>query len=85
MLGVDPESPVRGLGTPLTVAGLNYLADRSLDTVMLYVEADNAPALKLYRGFGFSAAVSNVVYARGATCDAVPSAEHQVAGPVISC
>ena len=85
VLGVDPESPVRGLGAPLTVAGLEYLAGRSLDTVMLYVEADNAPALKLYRRFGFSTAVSNVVYARGATCGAVPSAEHHVAGPVISC
>ena len=41
-LGVDPQSPVRGLGTPLTAAGLNYLADRGLPTVMLYVEADNA-------------------------------------------
>ena len=64
VLGVDPESPVRGLGTPLTVAGLNYLADRGLSTVMLYAEADNAPALKLYRRFGFSTAVSNVMYAR---------------------
>jgi mycothiol synthase len=66
VLGVDPESPVRGLGTPLTAAGLNYLAGRGLHTVMLYVEADNAPALKLYRRFGFSTAVSNVVYARPA-------------------
>jgi mycothiol synthase len=64
VLGVDPESPVRGLGTPLTAAGLNYLADRGLCTVMLYVEADNAPALKLYRRLGFSVAVSNVVYSR---------------------
>jgi mycothiol synthase len=64
VLGVDPRSPVRGLGTPLTAAGLNHLADRGLSTVMLYVEADNAPAQKLYRRFGFSTAVSNVVYAR---------------------
>jgi mycothiol synthase len=66
VLGVDPESPVRGLGTPLTAAGLNYLADRGLSTVMLYVEADNASALKLYRRFGFATAVSNVVYSRPA-------------------
>jgi mycothiol synthase len=66
VLGADPESPVRGLGTPLTAAGLNYLADRGLSTVMLYVEADNAPALKLYRRFGFTTAVSNVVYSRPA-------------------
>jgi mycothiol synthase len=66
VLGVDPESPVRGLGTPLTAAGLNLLADRGLSTVMLYVEADNASALKLYRRFGFETAVSNVVYSRPA-------------------
>ena len=64
VLGVDPRSPVRGLGTPLTAAGLNHLADRGLSTVMLYVEADNAAAVKLYRRFGFTTAVSNVVYAR---------------------
>ena len=66
VLGVDPRSPVRGLGTPLTAAGLNHLADRGLSTVMLYVEADNAAAVKLYRRFGFATAVSNVVYARPA-------------------
>jgi len=66
VLGVDPESPVRGLGTPLTAAGLNYLADRGPSTVMLYVEAENAAALKLYRRFGFSTAMTNVVYARPA-------------------
>ncbi len=64
VLGVDPESPVRGLGTPLTAAGLRYLADRGLHTVMLYVEADNLAALALYRRFGFSTYLSNVVYAR---------------------
>lgn len=62
VLAVDPESPVRGLGGPLTAAGLAYLADRGLDTVMLYVEGDNEAALKLYRRFGFDVHLTDVVY-----------------------
>jgi mycothiol synthase len=64
VLGVDPLSPIRGLGAPLTGAGLRYLAGRGLATVMLYVEAGNARAVNLYRRFGFSTYLSNVVYAR---------------------
>lgn len=63
VVGVDPRSPVRGLGAPLTAAGLSYLAQRGLPTVMLYVESDNEPALKLYRRFGFEDYQSDVVYA----------------------
>ncbi len=64
LVGVDPRSPVRGLGRPLTAVGLNHLQGRGLDTVMLYVESDNEPALKLYRRFGFERYQSDVVYAR---------------------
>jgi len=62
VLAVDPESPVRGLGGPLTAAGLDHLAARGLDTVMLYVEGDNTAALKLYRRFGFDTHLADVVY-----------------------
>jgi mycothiol synthase len=64
VLGVDPRSPIRGLGGPLTAAGLNHLHSRGLSTAMLYVESDNEPALKLYRRFGFETYQSDVVYAR---------------------
>lgn len=64
VLGVDPRSPIRGLGGPLTAAGLNHLQAKGLDTVMLYVESDNEPALKLYHRFGFETYQSDVVYAR---------------------
>ncbi|RIJ71157.1 mycothiol synthase [Nakamurella silvestris] len=66
VLAVDPESPVRGLGGPLTEAGLRYLAERGLDTVMLYVEGDNTAALKLYRRFGFQTHLADVVYSPSA-------------------
>lgn len=66
VLGVDPDAGIRGLGTPLTVAGLDYLTGRGLDTVMLYVEGDNDRARRLYERFGFSTSVTNAVYARAA-------------------
>jgi mycothiol synthase len=64
VLAVDPSSPVRGLGTPLTLAGLVHLAGRGLDTVLLYVEADNEAALRLYRRLGFADYAADTVYAR---------------------
>lgn len=64
VLGVDPESPIHGLGIPLTAAGLDHLAGLGLSTVLLYVEGDNDKALSLYRRFGFHPAVTDRVYAR---------------------
>lgn len=63
VLGVDPRSPVRRLGTPLTQAGLAHLAGRGLRTVMLYVEGDNDAALALYRRLGFTDWITDRVYA----------------------
>lgn len=62
VIGVDPRSPIRGLGAPLTDAGLEYLAAQGLSTVMLYVEGDNEPALALYRRFGFGVHLRDVVF-----------------------
>ncbi len=62
VLGVDPGSPVRGLGRPLSIAGLEYLRDRGLAAVMLYVEGDNAPAVRLYERLGFQRYLTDVVY-----------------------
>jgi mycothiol synthase len=69
VIGVDPDAtvagrPVRGLGAPLTAAGLAHLAARHLKTVSLYAEGDNAKALKLYRGLGFETFSRDVVYRR---------------------
>lgn len=54
VIGVDPDAAGRGLGRALVVAGLEHLAARGLGTALLYVEADNAPALRLYDRLGFS-------------------------------
>ena len=64
VLGVDPQVPIRRLGTPLTIVGLRYLRDRGLDTVLLYVEGDNDRAWRLYERLGFSRHLSDAVYQR---------------------
>lgn len=61
VIGVQPG--IRGLGQPLTVAGLEHLAAAGLRQVMLYVESDNAAALGLYERLNFQLAVRDVVYA----------------------
>ena len=53
MIGIDPDFHGQGLGVPMTAAGLHWLSDHGLDTGMLYVEADNAPALRTYERLGF--------------------------------
>lgn len=59
-VGVTPDWQGKGLGRSLTLAGMAYLArtyyepGRKLDRIVLYVDADNSPAVTLYRSLGFS-------------------------------
>lgn len=63
VLGVVPEAQGLGLGWALTVIGLHYLAGaRSLGSVMLYVDADNAAALRVYEGLGFRTHETDLMY-----------------------
>jgi mycothiol synthase len=64
VLGVDPAEQGIRLGAGLTLAGLRHLRDKGLTRVMLYVEADNAPAVRLYQNLGFTLWRSDVLYAR---------------------
>lgn len=54
VIGIDPDFQGRGWGRALTTAGLDHLAGRGLTVGMLYVDADNAPAVSLYRSMGFT-------------------------------
>ncbi len=65
VVGVDPSAQGRGLGSVLTLVGLQHLAERSLSTVLLYVEADNSAAVATYRNLGFDVFSVDAAYARG--------------------
>jgi mycothiol synthase len=65
VVGVDPGRQGGGLGKALTIAGLNHLKASGLDEVMLYVDGDNAPAVRLYEGLGFGRWHTDVMYRRG--------------------
>ena len=64
VLAVDPAAHGQGLGRALTEAGLRHLAEVGCTRIHLYVEADNAPALALYRGRGFTTDHTHVQYTR---------------------
>ena len=53
VIGVDPEQAGQGLGRSLVEAGIAHLAARAIHDVILYVDADNAAARRLYDHLGF--------------------------------
>ena len=68
VVGIDPASQGLGLGKVLVDAGLRHLRDGGVDNVLLYVESDNVPAVRLYEGLGFTHAPTDthVMYVRPA-------------------
>ena len=66
VVGIDPAAQGTGLGRALTRAGLKHLADRGTHEVLLYVEADNERAVRLYAKDGFTHAPedTHVMYRR---------------------
>ena len=54
VVAVDPAAQGQGLGRVLTLAGLHHLERLGVDEVLLYVESDNAPAVNVYDGLGFT-------------------------------
>ncbi|GGC86416.1 mycothiol acetyltransferase [Tersicoccus solisilvae] len=63
VLGVHPDAQGRGLGRVLTAAGLAHLRRRGVETITLYVDADNTAAVRLYTAVGFVRADVDVLYA----------------------
>lgn len=53
VIAVSPRAQGRGLGRLLTLSGLRHLTSRGVDEIHLYVEADNAPARRMYESLGF--------------------------------
>jgi mycothiol synthase len=62
VVGVDPDYAGRGLGRALTLAGLHHLRGLGLSQAMLYVDARNTSAIRLYEGLGFSRWDTDVLY-----------------------
>lgn len=65
VLGVDPSAQGRGLGRVLTLRGLAHLAGELGHpdaAVMLYVESDNAAAIRTYEGLGFAVSSVDTAY-----------------------
>jgi mycothiol synthase len=53
VIAVDPDFQGTGLGRRLVLAGLDYLWRKGMTVGMLYVDATNRPAVKLYHDLGF--------------------------------
>ena len=67
VVGVDPAAQGTGLGRALTAVGMGWLEQRLADTaeptVMLYVESDNAAAVRTYESLGFAVCGTDTAYA----------------------
>ncbi|WP_432544724.1 mycothiol synthase [Kineococcus sp. SYSU DK002] len=72
VLGVSPARAGAGLGRALLVRGLRAVAGAlpPSATVDLYVDGDNAPAVRLYTRLGFGRAAVDVQYASPAAAGA---------------
>lgn len=64
VLGVHPDAGGRGLGRLLLDAGLAHLAEGGAERVILYVDADNTPAVRLYERSGFTIATTDTLFRR---------------------
>jgi ribosomal-protein-alanine N-acetyltransferase len=53
-IGVTPQARGKGAGRALIAAGIDRLRLRGVQDLFLEVEETNAPALALYRAFGFT-------------------------------
>ncbi len=62
VVAVNPKAAGRGLGTVLTGVGLQHLRDVGLESVLLYVDGDNDPAIAVYTGQGFEVERTEVQY-----------------------
>jgi mycothiol synthase len=71
VIAVDPDFHGLGLGTQLTLAGLEHLAERGIATGLLYVDADNTTAVAMYERLGFEVHSTNAAF----MIDISPAAE----------
>ncbi len=62
VVGVHPQEQGHGLGRALTLIGLRHLRSIGLGEAMLYVDADNVAAIRLYTDLGFTRWDTDVMF-----------------------
>lgn len=62
VVGVAPAEQGTGLGRALTLTGLDYLRSREIPAVILYVDGENAAAIRMYTTLGFTHIATDVMY-----------------------
>jgi mycothiol synthase len=62
VIAVHPDFHGFGLGRALTIAGLRHLSKVGSTTAMLYVEADNTAAVRLYESLGFRTVHTDIAF-----------------------
>lgn len=81
IIGVSDSERGRGLGKALALLGLHHLRAEGMETCTLYVEADNGPALALYRALGFRTRHIHRCYTIPLTAAAAPIPASSVTTP----
>lgn len=77
VIAVDPDFHGLGLGSELTLAGLDHLSNVSVDTAMLYVDAANATAVAMYERLGFSVYCTNAAFEADVAASDAPIPDHR--------
>jgi len=54
VVGTHPDHHGHGIARALSINAMNYLSNKGIKDAMLYVDADNEKALKLYESLGFN-------------------------------
>ncbi|HEY9368111.1 mycothiol synthase [Streptomyces sp.] len=62
VVGILPDAQGGGLGKALTAIGLRHLAAQGMPTAMLYVDADNTAAVRVYERLGFATHEVDLMY-----------------------
>jgi len=69
VIAVHPRHKGTGLGRALTLAGIGHLTAAGARACMLFVDADNAPAVALYNALGFRTVHAEQAFTRSAPTD----------------
>jgi mycothiol synthase len=62
VVAVDPDFHGVGLGSEMTLAGLDHLAKQSIGAALLYVDARNESAVAMYHRLGFEVRATNAAF-----------------------